>query len=336
MIILLKLEAMKMNKTLLKFVSIFICLITLLSLCGCKKSKEPTPILYASDMKPFGPWIGIGHHYIIYDNGRKEKIPNYNYNLSTLMLSYNTSTEMKDEFYVEGDVVTEEEITELKKIGKSVLKLSQKNNIEPSYLCKVGEKYYFSGTEKRWFKFRDAVYEYDFENNSIKTFCKFKYDMISIEPYLGNEMQPTFYVTTSKQFAVKSNSKSYYIVYDNGKKEKTSKYELKESEYKHFTFRKRNNDTEPYLKNVDAPSEYDDIAKVISNSIDREEIALRQKITPKELYIIGEDYYISCSKKGLLKNKGVIYKYDKYEHFEKMCEFKNEITDFEPYYEIEE
>lgn len=176
-----------MKKILFRTIATILCVGLVLSLIGAAKQKEPKPILVVSISQPFGPWLASSAHYVVFDNGDKKRISDYHYHDTGPVFYFNNIEDCQNGSYLHGYQVSDEMLAEFNKIGKCIFDLSAKDHINPKDLCQVGDKYYFSGTETKWFQYRYRIYEYDMEYNAIIELCQFKNSIVGVQPYCENE-----------------------------------------------------------------------------------------------------------------------------------------------------
>ncbi len=146
-----------------------------------------------------------------------------------------------------------------------------------------------------------------------------------------SKAQPILKVITSSQVGVTIfSNKHYYIVYDNGKKKKTS--EFTPTEVKHYAFQTSEEQTTPYLYHIDIDSKegikLNNIAKDIVEAINNNEIIT----SPGKLFLIDGSYFFTAFIK-----KGEQYKVALLEYINddntiiEIATFKGDISHVESY-----
>ena len=147
------------------------------------------------------------------------------------------------------------------------------------------------------------------------------------------EPKPILKVITSSQVGVTIfSNKHYYIVYSNGKTEKTSKFDA--SDVESYLFGSSNTDeTEKVLYDIDLDTKegasLNDIAiKIITLTEDDAKV-----YSPGALYIIdGRYYFKALADKGFNSVADALFEYHVNENtFEKITSFNDEISHVEAY-----
>ncbi len=139
--------------------------------------------------------------------------------------------------------------------------------------------------------------------------------------------KPILKVETSSQWGVTIlGIDTYYIVYDNGQKEKIAKYKSDKSNCYFKNFILQINDGSYIDIQDDEDIKYNEIAKNIY------ELSLKKGITPTDLCVVGDKVYFAGYVEKIYGIVNILYEYDLEKNtISKLCRFKHDISDIQSF-----